>query len=91
VYPGLSPLNVSGEDNVRSVSDRWKDDTAQNLNDVLKHAMAAARMMKSREQAKTQLEEISAKLSALISQATVALANALAEAHHEPKNRKNAA
>lgn len=91
VHPGLSPLNASGEDTVRSVADSWKDDTSQNLNDVLKHAMAAARMVKSREQAKGQLAEISAKLTALMSQATVALANALAEVHHDPKNRKNAA
>ena len=89
VSPGFSALNVSGEDSVRSMAENWKDDTTQNLDDVLKHAMAAARMMKSREHAKGQLEEISAKLSALISRATVALANALAELHHDPKNHKD--
>jgi hypothetical protein len=86
--PGFNPLNVSGEDTVRSISELWKDDTSQNLNDVLKHAMAAARMMKSREHAQGQLHEIAAKLSALMSQAIVVLANALAEAHHNPKHCK---
>jgi LysM repeat protein len=91
VSPGFAPLNLSGEETIRSDAQQWKDDTSQKMDDVLKHGMAAARLMKSQEHAKAHLAELTAKLSGLMNQATVELANALAATHHNPKHRKGVA
>jgi hypothetical protein len=85
-FPQFRPLNLRGEEKVDDDAKRWKDETAQKLDDTLRRAMSTAKMIRSPESAKSYLHESGAKLAKVLDQATVNLANKLMHHYYDPRN-----
>jgi hypothetical protein len=85
-FPQFRPLNLRGEEKVDDDAKRWKDETAQKLDDTLRRAMSTAKMIRSPESANSYLHESGAKLAKVLDQATVNLANKLMHHYYDPRN-----